>query len=272
MATIDELVKSPSQTIHRISLLLWGTAGCGKTTLAATAPGKKLWIQFDPDGTTVLGGRDDILLMDLSSEPDRVILKFKEPSFFGLNKYLIEHPEIETVVFDSVTSFAEKTLTVAVEEARNTPKGRMATLEDPGYSGYGNKNTWIRLAIRKLLQVTGELNRHVIIISHEDKPTTDDKGVVQFISMMLGSSLNQQVPIHLSEIWYMSDKNGRRVISVRPFGLYRPMKTRMFLTSDVSKAQFPWTYNAETGKGEGIVDWYNAWKDNGFSKIPLPKP
>ena len=41
-------------SIMRVSMMLWGSAGCGKTTFANTAPGKRLYINFDPDGTSSL--------------------------------------------------------------------------------------------------------------------------------------------------------------------------------------------------------------------------
>ena len=43
-----------------MSLLLWGASGTGKTTLACTAPGKKLLILFDPDGDASIAERDDV--------------------------------------------------------------------------------------------------------------------------------------------------------------------------------------------------------------------
>lgn len=33
-------IKQGGEAPTRLSMLLWGPAGCGKTTLAATAPGK----------------------------------------------------------------------------------------------------------------------------------------------------------------------------------------------------------------------------------------
>ena len=42
----------------------------------------------------------------------------------------------------------------------------------------------------------------------------------------------------------------------------------MFLTS--GKPEFVWNYNADTDKGEGIVDWYKEWGKNEGKKINLP--
>ena len=43
-------IEKPTDMLARMSMILWGDAGCGKTTLAATAPGRKLFIALDPDG------------------------------------------------------------------------------------------------------------------------------------------------------------------------------------------------------------------------------
>ena len=59
-------VQSVQGTSSRMSLLLWGQPGVGKTTLAATAPGKKLWVNFDPDGTDSVAQFENIDVVDLS--------------------------------------------------------------------------------------------------------------------------------------------------------------------------------------------------------------
>ena len=59
----------------RFSLLLWGSAGCGKTVWAASLPGLKLLINFDPDGPSSLGDREDVIIIDLSGEKHTVVDK-----------------------------------------------------------------------------------------------------------------------------------------------------------------------------------------------------
>lgn len=262
-------VETPQQVLSRISLLLWGSSGSGKTTLAATAPGKKLWINFDPDGTNAITNRDDIEVVDFSGQPDNCVMKFRKENPIGLNEYLQEHPEIETVVVDSLTMFGEAALQHGVVEARSTPKGAGATIEDPGYSGYGNKNTWTRLLVKNILQVTKKNGRHAIFIAHEDKPVTDKEGIVLFISIMLGSSLIEQVPIRLSEIWNLTDTGEERRIAVRNCRWRKPMKSRMFITS--GEPEFVWNFDADKLEGEGIAEWFDAWKKNKGRKIPLPQ-
>lgn len=259
---------------RRMTMLLWGLSKCGKTTLAATAPGKKLWISFDPECTAPLDRKFvDFVELDLSAEPDNVVMSFREVGSGmcrNIDKFLAEHQDIETVVFDSCTTFGNKALSHGVVVASTTKKGKDSTLEDPGYAGYGNKNTWMNLVIKNMLEVTGKHHRHLIVVAHEDKPERNKEGVPIFVSIMLGSSLVQQVPINLSEIWHMEVFGAKKEtrIQIRPCRLYKPMGTRMFKTT--GEPEFVWKFNVDDWKGEGIADWYERWQENGYGKIELP--
>lgn len=261
-------LQTPKSRVNRFSLLLWGSSGSGKTTLAATAPGEKLWINFDPDGTDAIAYRDDIHVMDFANEPNRSVEKFKEDDPLRITQFLVDHPKIETVVFDSLTTFGDKCLTHGITKAQGTKKGKYSTIEDPGYSGYGNKNTWTRLCVKNLLKATGQVGRNMIFIAHEDKPVQNSEGVVLYISIMLGSSLNEQIPIDLSEIWNLSDTGRERRIAVRNCRNRKPLKSRMFITS--GDPEFKWNYNSDSNTGDGIATWYEAWVKQGGKKLPLP--
>ena len=59
---------TPVSQPRRMSMVLWGPSGAGKTTLAATAPRPILWLNFDPDGTSSLMDQKDILIADFANE------------------------------------------------------------------------------------------------------------------------------------------------------------------------------------------------------------
>jgi phage nucleotide-binding protein len=246
----------------RVALLLWGDAGCGKTTLASTAPGKKLWVQFDPDGVLSLRGRDDIVVLDLSGEKHAVVEALKSDDPMGLEKVLKEHPEIKTVVIDSLTALARLAMESAVA---NLPK---ATHEQPGLQGYGYRNTVVLRIVTSFMRLTKRLNRHIILIAHEDTATMDDKGVVQYVTLALGGKQTNQIALALNEVWWMSDTGKEYRIAVRPCRTRKPMKTRMF---DSSALEFVWKYNVAKWSGDGIESWFEAWKENGGRKLAVPK-
>ena len=50
---------APLDTQLPVNCMLWGKSGSGKTSLASSAPGRKLFIQFDNAGHISLIGRDD---------------------------------------------------------------------------------------------------------------------------------------------------------------------------------------------------------------------
>ena len=96
-------VTTPQTQINRMSTVIWGPSGAGKTTLAATAPRPILWVNFDPDGTSSLMDQEDIYIADFSMESPNKVETFKHDNAGGIKQVLDEHPDIQTVVFDSIT-------------------------------------------------------------------------------------------------------------------------------------------------------------------------
>jgi phage nucleotide-binding protein len=256
-------VQSGATQSTRLSALIWGAAGCGKTTLAGTAPGKKLWINFDPDGTSSLLGRSDIVILDLSAlRPDAVNSKFRTDEALGLSKFIQEH-NIDTVVVDSLTAYSQ----IAMDSY--VGKEGKSTIEKPGISAYGARNSLTLRLIQAVLRETGRNNTHVIFITHEDAPVTNDDGLVLYITMQLGGKLPDQAALQISEVWYMSDDGKKRKLAVRPCRSRKPMKSRMFDTT--VDLEFDWKYdiNKPDPKYE-LATWYNDWKAHG-KKIQVPK-
>lgn len=251
-----------------LSFCIWGSSGCGKTTLAATAPGNKLWLSFDDKAVAGLSHRlgKDIFSFDMSQMSDDIAFKLRDdqqPIYRDI-KNAISELSINVVVIDSITSYGDKALAYGVKDAKTK-------LEEPGFKGFGRKNTYTREFVRSMQRVCSQLNVHLIIIAHEDTPKTDDQGAVQFVTIMLGSNLSEQVPLNLSEVWWMyEDNKHKRKIAIRPVRWRKPMKTRIFMTS--GQPEFIWDYDADTEKGEGIADWLSRWKQEGYRKIKLPEP
>ena len=110
---------------RRLSLLIWGPSGAGKTTLASTAPGNKLWMLFDPDGCASLADRDDIFIADFSADRPSCILGMKNENDPAQIAKFCEENEIETIIIDSLTMLSEMCLKHAVTEIKG------ATMEQP---------------------------------------------------------------------------------------------------------------------------------------------
>ena len=111
-----------------------------------------------------------------------------------------------------------------------------------------------------------------MVVCHEDAPEKkpDEKGVLQIerITLLLGGSLPFEVPVHISEVWYMKDQGSRRTLHVRPYSVVTPMKSRMFRTDKTST--IAWTYNMYDGTGSTVVQWIDQWRAGGPGyKLPL---
>jgi len=257
------VVSAPSARDMRFSGLIWGPAGSGKTTLASTAPGIKLHMCFDPDGEMSLADRSDVLTMAFYQyNPLTVVGEFKKSDPYGITGFLQEHEEVETVILDSMTVYAHYALLEAVQRAG----GAKVTLQQPGMNGYSYRNSLVLQAASTMLGITAKLRRNIIFTTHEGAPDVEDDGN---ITMILSTNLANQIGLRINEVWHLADLNGTsRVISVRPHTRMKPMKTRMFRADHLVK--FNWYYNANTNTGEGIADWWHAWKENSGNKIDLP--
>lgn len=266
MLGMTELL-APQPAALRMAAIIWGVSGVGKTTLASTASGIKLWVLFDPDGLSSLMSRialrDDILLADFTSMEPNAVDRFRSQDPLKLGQTLKDNPQIETIVIDSVSTFNEIALKWAVMNTNG------ANEEAPTLPGYGKRNVYTANMVYNILRITTLYNRNVILICHEDSPQKDELTGRTFVSIMIGGGLQAQLPIKFSEVWRLSDTGKSRIIEVRQNPTYRPMKTRMFDPGD--KSSFEWKYDATTLKGEGIAEWLQKWKANDGRKIPLPK-
>jgi hypothetical protein len=121
-------IVTAAKTEKRISLLLCSPSGYGKTTLADSAPRKKLWLLF---GSSEIASGKDVLIADFTRSPAEIIEKFEDQNPFNISKILPHNPEIETVVFDSVRAFGDLPLRNVVHAAR---KGTISESLSPGAS------------------------------------------------------------------------------------------------------------------------------------------
>jgi len=255
------IVNKSKGTIKRVSMLLWGLPGCGKTHFANTAPGKRLWINFDPDGTSALAYSEDTLVLDYSAETLGYMEQCKTMNPFDLDSILKNDPSIQTVVIDSVSRFVSNAVQFSIGRAPG------ATFENPGPAGYGFRNRFTIGLVNGVLIATGKHNKHVIFIGHEGQPQTNESGVIQAISILLGGDLQVTVPQQISEVWRMTDNGLERRVTVRQIGLAKPMKTRMFDTT--SGYDFIASNKVNASKVDLAV-LFKEWQDGNYEKLKLP--
>lgn len=240
----------------RFTMLLWGPSGCGKTTLASTAPGKKLYIQFDPGGTKVLADNNDTEVLDLSDQRPSITDRLKGENPLGIEKFITDNG-ITTVVLDSLTTLSN----LCLENAVRLGSYKGSTLETPGLQAYGHRNAQLLEIVKQLLRSTGKTNTNLILIAHENTPEKDKEGVVIYISIMLGGALPEYTSLNLDEVWWMQDTGKDRRIAIRPVRSRKPMKSRMFKMTGEPEFMV---------RHEGIGDWYDRYIREG-RPIDVPK-
>lgn len=272
-------VSSGDELPSRLSMLLWGQPGCGKTTFAMTMPGKKLWINFDPDGPVSITGfkaqhegketalANDLFVLDLSGEPNRVVDGFKRDDHLKLGPLLADDSiGIDTVVVDSLTRFSQ----MALEHSLASGSHGKATIEKPGMSVYGGRNALTYRLIVDILTVTKKYNKNVCFITHEGNPEKNDDGIVLMTTMALGGQLPNLSSAQISEVWFMMDTGKERRIAVRPVRGYKPMKTRMFSINN--GLEFKWDYDIDNPNPKmEIATWWKEYQDGRGKKLSLPK-
>lgn len=248
---------------ERLSLLIWGPAGFGKTTLAATMPGRKALINFDPDGPLSVNGFDDLTSFDLSGEPDSIVAKFIQTDGLKLEDAM---KHFDSFIIDSLTSITEKTL------ARGISITKGATLERPSPGAYMARNNIAIHLIRNILAITARHNKHVCFIAHEGPPQTNDDGGLIGYTMSLGGQLPSATALRINECWAtFEDSKNRKMIICRKARLRDPVKSRMFDTT--KSPEFEWKFDPNDPMKESnmrIDRLYEQWKAAGFRKIPLP--
>lgn len=271
-------VESGDQSSARIAMILWGAAGVGKTVFAATAPGGKLWISFGDNEHVSVSHREDVQVVNASSlEVASLFNACQNDNPFGLDRFLSEQKEVKTIVVDSLTAIAFRALQKAVYiDKTGMGKGFVPSMEAPGIAAYGARNAIVLEVITGFLRVTAKHDVHCIFTSHEDDPTCNDAGVVEYVTMQLGGKLVNNTTWRLSEIWYLSEESTgkrRRRLAVRRTRQRQPMKTRMFRNDQDPEFTLVYNMNKEDdAKGQmTISQWHEEWLKGGRNKIDIPK-
>jgi hypothetical protein len=264
------VVQSSADRQELLTMLLWGKPACGKTVLASTAPGKKLWLQFDPAGTASLRRSEDILVADFAGYKPAQLENFKQGGIIEKDLLkLIAEQGVNTIVVDSLTSFGQLALYYGISTGKANRGTFRASIEAPGQTGYGVRSAMVLDFCAMVLRVASDTKCHCIFIAH-DRESMDDDGKLSEITLSLGGQGATVLPAKISEMWHIEDTGRERLIYTRNHGIKRPMRTRMFLMDD-KVTKFVCQYNQVNSTGDGITQWYEAWKANGFNPVPAPK-
>jgi len=227
-------VVSTSALSARLAGLIWGEAKTGKTTWAMSLPGKKLLINFDPDGYLSVAHRDDIDILDLAPlPPGEQITEGKKAATYIINN----KDKYTSVVVDSLTAIVIASLYDAIAKGVGKSMVFAPSLETPGLAAYGARNNNASDIVGKILRATAQTKMNCFFIAHSDDPEYDAAGktIVQH-TILAPAKVRMQSTFAVSEIYHLALASGnRRTVYLAPFGEKRPMGSRIFDTKDVPK-------------------------------------
>ena len=173
MSLKDRIVK-PNDLVNDqgAKILIYGAAGAGKTTLCATAPGRKLIIDME-SGLLSVRDREDVDVIQVKEAQE--ILEINELLRSGELQY-------DTVCLDSVSEMSE--ILLNFEKARH---------KDPRMA-YGN----VQESVTNVMRAYRDLHMHVVFVSKMEKQNVDN--VMMYEPKMVGTKLGQSITYFFDEV------------------------------------------------------------------------
>jgi hypothetical protein len=258
-------VTSHKDLATRMVGILWGDAKTGKTTYAASLPGKKLILNYDPDGYMSIANRDDFDVVDMS---EMTALEAQKASLQCETLIRDKGDQYDSVIVDSLTTLAEMSLNYAVASGVGKSKTFTPSILSPGLSAYGGRNTTFNDLVTRFLRATSKHKLHLFMLAHTADPERDDAGNAVEQTIMLGDKMRNTSSLKSSEIWHLSQSTSGRTIYLKPFGIKKPMGSRIF---DVDKlSSFKLNYDPDLpdeDQPHSLASIYKAWEEGGRKKL-----
>ena len=255
----------------RLVGIIWGDTKVGKTTWACSLPGRKLLINFDPEGYSSIAQREDVDVIDLSNElpKDAMRMASQAATFIKENA-----DKYSSVITDSITTLTETSLYAAIANGVGKSDKFAPSLDAPGLSAWGARNNGVNDIIGKIIRATGQTKLHCFFIAHADDPefSKDGKSIVQQ-TIMVSAKIRQMAGLKVSEIYYMETSQGRRKVYLTSYGVKKPMGSRIFNTEKFKSFDLHYDpTKPDAGQNCSLHNIVQMWQETGFKKLEgLPK-
>lgn len=267
------VVQKQGEIKSRLTGICWGPPKAGKTSLLMSSPGKKLLVNIDPDGYTSIMHRDDYSVLDVSNYTHEEIVGLVTKKVPSMIAKMINEGELvpgDTVVVDSLSSFGDAALMLAIKnEVGKSPQFK-PSIETPGLSAYGARTQYILEAVRQILKATARGGLHCWFTAHMDTPTNDKAGNYLYQSMTLSDKATSSVGLSISEIWFLDSNDKKRTMAVRPVRGRKPMGSRMFTQSGDAEFTLKYDIDKPDTQPHSVATWWNKWLEGGKKKLELP--
>lgn len=260
-------IQQPDELPPRLTGVLWGKTGCGKTTFLSSLPQPILFVMLDPDGKESIPPECEHYIIDLSSLSDGETVRAIKNTVPAMIER-IDKPTASVVV-DSLTILAERGLNYAIEQNVGAGKEFKPTIEAPGQTAYGARRQYIIHAVSNILKATAKRGFHCFFTTH-DTEVTDDAGKIINYTMMLGGKANNDVGLKISECWWMREHDGKWFIATRNCRSREPIKSRIFDSKKAPEFELKFDPNLGSDQPHAIAVWHKLWMGGGKKKLPLP--
>lgn len=249
----------------RLVGVLWGDAKVGKTTYAMSLPGKKLLINFDPDGYLSVANRTDFDLIDLSEmtalDAGNQATKIGDYIMANKDKY-------QSVIVDSLTTLVEMSLNYAIQKGVGKSQTFTPSILAPGLSAYGGRNNVFNDVISRVLRATSLTHMHVFMIAHNADALLDEKGNQISQTIMLPDKARNMTALKASEIWHINQSRSGRTIYVKPFGIKSPMGSRIINTDKLHSFVLEYDPSLpDKDQPHSLANIYQTWIDGDKQKL-----
>lgn len=195
ISKLSDKTKEQSETFRAI---IYGEAGCGKTTLAGTFPTPSLFFNFD-DKLKPLYGKAGI---------DAITYAFDEPkkcsqvwtTFMRDFREVKKDTHYKTLVFDSLTLMNRILITDIVIRS-----GKSAT-DKPTLPNYGEMKDMYEFLFMEMNKIQG---KNIILIAHLSEIYDEESGIVLGRTPLItGTKIRAALPALFEELYYMERKGG----------------------------------------------------------------
>jgi phage nucleotide-binding protein len=250
----------------RLVGIIWGDAKTGKTTWACSLPGKKLLLNFDPEGFSSVAYRDDVDIIDLSTMTPTEAMREADK----LGGFILENAEkYDSIILDSLTTLTEVAMHDAIEQKIGKSASFTPTVDAPGLAAYGGRNNRVNSVISKILRATGQTKLNCFFIAHADDPAYDKDGkTITHHTIMLSAKIRNAAALKVSEIYHLNMDGDRRTVYLAPFGVKKPMGSRVFDTAQFKSFRLEYDINKPDEEQQcSLQSIVTAWKAGGFKKL-----
>lgn len=259
VTTLAEVVENPHKRIAVI-----GEGGSGKTWLAATAP-NPAFIDTDYNIQTLRQESFKVYAKRHGVEIDPTklrVVQVKDPTnpktglftraegmwkiFDALNIFN-DDPNVETIVFDTLTTLKVMAMHVGLELTGND--GRSETLKEAKQDK--NKVPLLTQAdfgaemnvIEQLMNQLPDIKKRIIMNCHIKQEKNKQGGIVAYMPLITGDQHRQQFGSWFNEVWWLDVRgqgvNRKRYIVTQQDAVRKHLKTTMDLPAEIEDPSFP---------------------------------